>query len=378
MIKPHGFRFKNRKLEFLIQVYVWGILLTGLLAVVLAFTRVTVPSFLILIAGVLHLLWLIFLSFQLNNVQERYRSYVLTQAANRIQSAGYLHTLIGFLYAISSLGNLGSDASNLAVPLSSALVTSLLGWLAGGEIAAKGEYENPNVEQATRQVVIALENYSIKLTDIQSNYTQRLETEYKKRINDMLAFQKNLTERLETDHENRVQSMLLLQEEHTTRLEESHKQHAEKILKFYEESNDKLKKMHYELDKTSTAVSGSLDIFSRVLNSEQSKIQISLQNFCSIIDQQNADFKASIKPYKTASAEIGEHSRVLSESIRSLSANGTKAVQEMSKVLKSMEKASEYVQAWSRKAGNSVREVNQLLVELNKTKSLSTRKEDEV
>ena len=60
-------------------------------------------------------------------------------AGAKIQTAGYLHTLIGFTAAMMSITTNPQDIEHfsmlpLLVPLGSALLTSILGWFAGGEI----------------------------------------------------------------------------------------------------------------------------------------------------------------------------------------------------------------------------------------------------
>ena len=59
-------------------------------------------------------------------------------AGSRIQTAGYLHTLIGFSIAMAHVSiTQNFSAAQVMVPLSAALITSILGWLFGGEIAAR-------------------------------------------------------------------------------------------------------------------------------------------------------------------------------------------------------------------------------------------------
>jgi len=51
---------------------------------------------------------------------------------SRVQLAGYLYTLIGFIISILSLDDAEFSVENLIFPLGTALVTSLLGWFFGG------------------------------------------------------------------------------------------------------------------------------------------------------------------------------------------------------------------------------------------------------
>ena len=59
-------------------------------------------------------------------------------AGSRVQTAGYLHTLIGFSVAMAHVSvTQDFSAGQVMVPLSAALITSILGWLFGGEIATR-------------------------------------------------------------------------------------------------------------------------------------------------------------------------------------------------------------------------------------------------
>lgn len=375
MTRYYGSSFGSEKLKSFVKIYVWGVVLAGIAAAISVITDIPILALLAFVIGVSHLCCLIYLGSRINDVQEYYRSYVLTQAGNRIQSAGYLHTLVGFLSSIAAVGRTEFEISDLAIPLSGALLTSLLGWLAGGEISAQGESESPDIEREARKVVVALESYSQKLENIQKGYSQRLEKEYTQRANSILAFQNKLTERLETDHKQRVDSMLALQEEHVTSLEAVHKKHADNTIEFYEKCNNELEKIHRKIEKSSTDTSGSLDIFSRTLDQERNKIQLSLQSFCSVIDQQNRDFQTSLQSYRSASTDIGKYSRDVADSIQVLSKSSVKAGQDMADVLQSMEVASKNVESWSKKTGSSVLAVSELLAELDKIRVREANRE---
>lgn len=59
-------------------------------------------------------------------------------AGNKIQTAGYLHTLIGFAAALFKIDPGHFSIAAIMIPLGSALSTSIIGWFAGGEIAERG------------------------------------------------------------------------------------------------------------------------------------------------------------------------------------------------------------------------------------------------
>lgn len=57
----------------------------------------------------------------------------------RVQLAGYLYTLIGFIISVLSMDNSNFTIENLIFPLGTALVTSLLGWFFGGLLSDADE-----------------------------------------------------------------------------------------------------------------------------------------------------------------------------------------------------------------------------------------------
>jgi methyl-accepting chemotaxis protein len=89
------------------------------------------------VLGVTHMLVLLGVSF-MTDVKDR------VQAGEQVQTAGYLHTLIGFAVALllirSSINSTGAEFGIATVlgPLGSALVTSIIGWFVGGLIIRSG------------------------------------------------------------------------------------------------------------------------------------------------------------------------------------------------------------------------------------------------
>ena len=115
------------------------------------------------------------------------------------------------------------DITALSIPLSSALVTSLVGWWAGGEISARGEAENPSLERTMQQIVARLKSHSDNLLEVQKDHLNRLEQD-----------------------SNRL---LTLQQTHAKKLEEEHRKHAERLLAFYQGYNNELVNLHQDITK---------------------------------------------------------------------------------------------------------------------------------
>lgn len=324
---------RDRQLDLVIRVYVAGIAATIAIAVFVVFVPAVAPSWLILVAGITHLLVLTYFAWRVGD-----RPYVLTQAGNRVQSAGYLHTLIGFSSAVITLGQGSLDISALSVPLSSALVTSLIGWWAGGEISARGEAENPSLEKATQQIVQTLESYSNRLLSVQEKHLNKFEQD-----------------------SNRL---LSLQQTHAQRLEAEHKKHAERLLAFYQGYNNELVNLHKEIAKSATAISSEFSTFSSSLHQDKDSIKTSLSGFESVINQQTQSFRGSLQSYSSASTEIANYASTLSGSLKSLNQSSLSATQDVAKTMQSMQAASVQVQSWSKETSSSISQVNQLISDL--------------
>lgn len=131
-------------------------------------------NWILLTIGVSHVLLLViiaYISFDTSTLKVR--------AGNRIQTAGYLHTLIGFGTALLILGfSRGQiQITSLLTPLGTALVTSLLGWSLGGEIVARGEEEKGGhaIEMAAEQVTVALDKYARTVDCMTLRHEEQLE-----------------------------------------------------------------------------------------------------------------------------------------------------------------------------------------------------------
>ena len=95
-----------------------------------------VPTFLLwalLALGVCYILALALIAYKTKEGAAR------QAAAEKIQTAGYLYTLIGFIAALAVLNqdsvSEGSAVFNLFPPVATSLVTSILGWFLGGELS---------------------------------------------------------------------------------------------------------------------------------------------------------------------------------------------------------------------------------------------------
>jgi len=86
----------------------------------------------ILLISLTHMLLLIILGFKAARENQ-------PLFGEKIQTAGYLYTLIGFSVALLHISSTGFSLIDIMQPLGSALITSILGWFFGSEIASLGK-----------------------------------------------------------------------------------------------------------------------------------------------------------------------------------------------------------------------------------------------
>jgi chromosome segregation ATPase len=363
-----------------VKSYVFGIILTIGIASLQFFTQLNFLPILILILGIVHLALLIFLGNRLSDTP-----YRLISAGNRIQSAGYLHTLIGFITALSLLQQEDFEIAQLAFPLSSALITSLMGWLFGGEITARGETDKPELEKATSQIVEALQDYYLSIGEIQNQHLR--------------LYQQNISN-MEKAYNTSLKNLENAYQSHLDKLGKAHQDGANKLLDSYEKHNQKLDTLYIQLEKNSNAikaafgkvenelnqgatrVSGEFTLvemklnqgaikvdsgFSNVeneLNQGAGEIKNSFGTVKSTVDAQTKSLNNSLQNYNKASTEVEKSAENLSKRFQKLQQNAANASGEMEKVAQSAQSASKQVQNWASETTNSVDLINQLITEL--------------
>lgn len=153
-------------------IYVVGIILGMVIAISQSFS-----TEILLIEGLSHLLILVIWGFFL------LPQALKEEAGNRIQTAGYLHTLIGFSSALILLGNSAFDQGQLneiLYPLGSALSTSIVGWLLGGEISSLGEkYEQKLVRSEFQQLIDEIKEFTGAIQEVHSTYLSTITQVYR-------------------------------------------------------------------------------------------------------------------------------------------------------------------------------------------------------
>lgn len=94
----------------------------------------------------------------------------------RIQTAGYLHTLIGFSATLSHVGADVFVMSEIMRPLGSALITSILGWFFGSEIASPSSRHTENTETRPGSLPSELGNFTEALGEAHKEYIATLKS----------------------------------------------------------------------------------------------------------------------------------------------------------------------------------------------------------
>ncbi|MEB3311057.1 MAG: hypothetical protein VKJ02_12555 [Snowella sp.] len=146
--------------------YFAGIFLSGLLTVI--FSVNTNVSRLVWLVGVGHVCILAFLGFKMKEPKHK------IAAGLRVQTSGYLHTLIGFCGALLQLQpqNL---LETIKIPLSYALITSIIGWWFGGELVNEFHEEETNlITTEAQKIADELKSFSDILTVTHKKYVEKI------------------------------------------------------------------------------------------------------------------------------------------------------------------------------------------------------------
>lgn len=165
-------RYPQSSLAGFTFIYVLGIILGMVIAISQVFS-----TEILLIEGLSHLLILVLWGFFFipQSLKE--------EAGNRIQTAGYLHTLIGFASALILLGSSAFNQGELNAilyPLGSALSTSIVGWLLGGEISSLGEnYEKKQVKSEFQQLIDEIKEFTGAIQEVHSSYLSTITQVYR-------------------------------------------------------------------------------------------------------------------------------------------------------------------------------------------------------
>ncbi|TPX27010.1 hypothetical protein ACRYJJ_00030 [Cylindrospermopsis raciborskii G7] len=274
--------------------YLGGIVLSIVLTVFAHINNSKELSPLILVFGVGHVVFLAIMGFKIQKPKDR------ATAGLRVQTAGYLHTLIGFSAALFQL-----DPENLletiVVPLSYALFTSIVGWCLGGELVNElHEQSGDPITNESEKLAQEFRNFADSLTVIHRRYAQEIS-------NASESFQ---------DHLQRVAVAY------------------ERMLDTYEVQLNRLNTKHAELSsQLETSQQRFVDSQNRCYVQMESAIRRSIESS----DQLNNSI------HDFASALSREEISYLANGFESLNAQTNSASQSMEKVVVSSKNVSKYL-----------------------------------
>ena len=168
-------------------LYFSGIFLSGLLTIAFSNKISTDASKLVWLIGVSHVAVLAFFGFFMKQPKDK------IAAGLRVQTSGYLHTLIGFSGALFQL-----DPENLlntiVVPLSYALFTSIIGWCLGGELVNEfHEEEGDPLKDEIEKIASRFRSFSDELTVIHEKYIEQIKACSKQIEGSAQSFQDNMS-----------------------------------------------------------------------------------------------------------------------------------------------------------------------------------------
>ena len=277
----------NRQI-FLI-IYFGGISLTLVYGLLLTKKVPFISSEFLLALGITHVLALFLLTAFRNE-----RSNRKIEDGNFIQTAGYLHTLIGFLVAVGLVGDNIANINNLLPPLSSALITSLLGWCLGGFIVSQGEYEhetqklslNEEIAQAVAKEVAKALN---KELEKYSNRVSRSFDKLKKTSESLELSFVRLNTTIETQGKNLDKSFNELVgtiDTKKTDLDTS-----------FQEMSDVVKKQKQPL-------SNSFQEINKILDSQQQPLSNSFQKINNVLSQQAKLLEGNVNSWSNSLGKI--------------------------------------------------------------------------
>ncbi len=309
------------------KFYMGGIFLAGGLGILIV--KLEVSSLFLLIEGIGHLLLLVYLGYKIKIPSDR------MYAGDRIQTAGYLHTLVGFSVAISLLGTGKIEVAQienlqqLLAPMGSALVTSIIGWLLGGEIAGEiADKQKFSLEKAIEDIgkiayLLSQQNQTLELQN--QNFRAIKQTQ----VNLLREHQQQIIDLYMENNQALDEKINKIVEE----IGEYNQSISEIFTRFNSNLEEECNSLHYTFSKLNAALeeqSISLQqTFRRLISAiESADISQSFNRFNSIIDYETQELPPTFKRLHDV---IEENSYILSTSFVNLETESQQAADSMSK-----------------------------------------------
>lgn len=308
--------------KIFLSFYLGGIILTIILGfwTVLSIKK---ESLVLFIESTLHMAILIFLGVKGKSPNFKY------YAGERIQTAGYLHTLIGFSVAIALLGT-GQikiekleDLNQMLLAIGSALVSSIIGWSFGAEIAHKEDTSVDKVQQAVEKIAEAFQNLENRRVNTLENHLQEL-LEIDRQRNQVLDEQlKGFAIKIQDNNQSVVEMFRQL---HSVIQGES-----ESLMHTFQQFNS-------SVQTSSESLLQTFNQLNSLIESEAQSIPQAFNKLGSVIEDQSSSLMSS---FNRLSFVIEETSHSLSANLNSLETESQNAAGGMSNTAQSIQDVAE-------------------------------------
>jgi hypothetical protein len=230
-------------MKFFKKIYFSGIILGIIFSIPLVtksinqiFSSDSITNNFIVFFGVGHVIWLAVLGWKMKNPADK------LGAGLRVQTAGYLHTLVGFTGALFQL-NPDDLLNSIIAPLSYALLTSVFGWLFGGELVNDfQEEEGIGVEKEAKKVSRELRSFADEMAVIHRQYLERVENSSK-------GFAENLA-KVSAAYERMLDSYSTTLDRLNTKQGELLEQLSQSQSKFIREQNNSYDSMNNAIEQS--------------------------------------------------------------------------------------------------------------------------------
>ncbi|NCS06583.1 MAG: hypothetical protein GPJ07_08205 [Microcystis aeruginosa G13-07] len=305
----------NRQI-FLI-FYLGGIILTIVIGLGIVTTKQ--GSWFLFVESIIHMGILIFLA--LKNNSPAFRIY----AGERIQTAGYLHTLIGFAVAIGLLAvgeikiDSPKDLREMLLSIGSALVSSIIGWSVGGEIAYKEDTSVDKVEQAIKKIAEAFQKLEKRQVSTLQDHLQELLEFYQQR-NQVL--------------DNRLENLVIRIQENNQSIIGVFKQLNSVIQGESESLQQTLQQFNSSIQTSSESLLYTFNRLNSVIDSQSQSLPQAFNQLGSVIEDQSSSLSYT---FNQLSSVIETTSHSLSTNLNGLEAESQKAAGSMSNTAQSVQ-----------------------------------------
>ncbi len=305
------------------KVFFWSYFGGLFLAIILGCFATVIPvlTWVLLIEGVSHIGFLSFLGWR--SKSPPFRIY----AGERIQTAGYLHTLIGFCVAIMLLSkdNVGIESTETwLAPMGSALITSILGWFCGGEIAYK---EDDSLDKAIKKIETAFDNLQTRQEEAFDNLQTRQEEAFKNLQNTIAKM---------------LKSYLIQLAKVFTRQNKNTDEKIENLVIKLQENNESIIERFNQLNSIvkdeSDTLQETFGQLNKAIKNESKSVPQSLEQLSSVISKQSQDLRNS---FEVLNNVIGNNSSSFSDNLEKLETESKNAVNSMSGTSQSVERFAE-------------------------------------